>query len=156
MSIFRHFRFGPLDRQLDTKGRISLPVDWRPPAEESFYLVKVKVFGVPGLRALTQGAFSKKLEDIEELPGSTPRLRDQAKNMLFGATVEGNVSAQGKLTIPKALAESHGMTLPGTVTLIGRGDSFEIFTPENATTLEAAEAKEREENSMINDVLNLS
>ncbi len=156
MSIFRHFRFGPLDRQLDSKGRISLPVDWRPPADECFYLVKVKVFGVPGLRALTQDAFAKKLKDIEELPDSSPRLRDQAKNMLFGATVEGSVSAQGKLTIPKALAEAHGLTLPGTATLIGRGDSFEIFTPENAVTLEAAEAREREENSIINDVLNLS
>lgn len=156
MSLFRHFRFGPLDRQLDSKGRISLPVDWRPPADECFYLVKVKVLGVPGLRALTQEAFAKKLKDIEELPDSTPRVRDQARNMLFGATIEGNVSAQGKLTIPKALAEAHGLTLPGTATLIGRGDSFEIFTPENAITLEAAEAREREENSIINDVLNLS
>jgi len=156
MSVFRHFRFGPLDRQLDSKGRISLPVDWRPPADECFYLVKVKVFGVPGLRALTQDAFAKKLTEIEELPDSSPRLREQAKNMLFGATIEGSVSAQGKLTIPKALAEAYGMALPGSVTLMGRGDSFEIFTPDNAVALEAAEAKEREENALINDVLNLS
>ena len=60
MSIFRHFRFGPLDRQLDTKGRISLPVDWRPPADESFYLVKVKVFGVPGAASPDSGSLREK------------------------------------------------------------------------------------------------
>ena len=156
MSNFRHLRFGSVNRQLDIKGRIALPRAWRPNAGESFYLVKVRVFGVPGLRALTQEAFRKKLEDIEGLPSSTPRLRDQAKSMLFGATVVANFSGQGKLAVPKALAESQGMSLPGAVSLIGHGDSFEILTRENASILEAAEAKEREENSMINDVLNLS
>lgn len=149
MKILGHNRAGHLDRQLDAKGRFSLPVDWRPAHGESVFIVKVKVEGIPALRVFTQAAFDRKLADIESTPNVTSAQRDRARGILFGSAVEAKVNEQGKLTLPKALAESHGLTLPGGVHLVGRGELFEIFTPSNGEAIELAEEKARQSDEVI-------
>ena len=153
MHISGHNRSGHLDRQLDPKGRFSLPVDWRPPHGESVYFVKVRVEGIPALRVFTQTAFDRKLADIESTPDVTAAQRDRARDILFGSAIESKVNEQGKLTIPKALAEGHGLTLPGAVRIVGRGERFEIFTPDNGETIEALEEKTRENDAAISGML---
>lgn len=153
MKKCEHHRSGHLDRQIDPKGRFSLPVDWRPAHGESVYFVKVRVEKIPALRVFTQTAFDRKLADIESTPDATPAQRDRARGILFGSAIESKVNEQGKLTIPKALAEKHGLTLPGSVHLVGRGELFEIFTPENGKAIEAAEENARESDSMISSML---
>ena len=156
MAISGHYCVGHHDRQLDTKGRLSLPVDFRPAAGESVYLLEVSVLGIPALRVLTEAAFEQKLADIEAMPDATAKVRDRARGMLFGMSIETKVNDQGKLTIPKALADGHGFEVPGSALLVGRGKLFEIYTPKNGEALKAAEERDREENSQINDVLGLS
>ena len=153
MSNSSHNRSGHLDRQLDPKGRFSLPVDWRPPNGERVYFVKVQVEDIPALRVFTQTAFDRKLVDIESTPNVTPAQRDRARGILYGSSIESKVNEQGKLTIPKALAEGHGLTLPGAVHLVGRGELFEIFTPTNGTAIEAAEDKARANDEAISAML---
>lgn len=149
MGISSHNRSGHHDRQLDPKGRFSLLVDWRPPAGESIYFIKVEVEGVPALRVFTQTAFDRKLADIDSASEASPAQRDRARGILFGAAVESKVNDQGKLTIPKALAEAHGFTLPGALRLVGRGELFEIFTPENGEAIQALEEKTRQNDPLI-------
>ena len=149
MGISSHNRSGHHDRQLDSKGRFSLLVDWRPPSGESIYFVKVKVEGIPALRVFTQRAFDRKLADIDSADEATPAQRDRARGILFGASLESKVNDQGKLTIPKALAESHGLTLPGALRLVGRGELFEIFTPENGDAILALEEETRQSDPAI-------
>lgn len=144
---------GHLDRQLDSKGRVSLPVEWRPPAGECVYMIGVKVEGIPALRVLTQAAFDRKLAEIDESQEATPAQRDRARGILYGATIETKVNDQGKLTLPKAVAEANGFTLPGAAHLIGRGGLFEIFTPENGAAIHAAEVKVRESDPVISSIL---
>ena len=153
MQFSGHNRSGHLDRQLDSKGRLSLPVTWRPPNGESIYFVKVSVENIPALRVFTQTAFDRKLNDIETTVDATPAQRDRARGILFGSAIESKVNEQGKLTIPKALAEGHGLTLPGGVHLVGRGELFEIFTPENGSAIEAAEEKARTNDSVLSGML---
>ncbi len=153
MSGQGHQRFGHLDRQLDIKGRFSLPVNWRPPSGENLYFLKVKVEGLPCLRVLSQAAFDRKLRDIEGTPDATSAQRDRARGILYGNSTEASVSEQGKLTIPKALAEGQGMTLPGAVHVIGRGELFEIYTPENGAAVEAAEEKARGDDPVLASML---
>ncbi len=153
MGNIGHQRSGHLDRQLDAKGRFSLPVDWRPPVGESVYFVKVKVEGIRGLRVLTETAFARKLDDIDAAVDLTPRQRDRARGILFGSAVESKVNDQGTLSIPKALAEGEGLSLPGAVRLVGRGELFEIFTPENGAAVEVAEEKARAEDEQLSDLL---
>ncbi len=149
MGTSSHNRSGHHDRQLDSKGRFSLLVDWRPPSGESIYFVKVKVEGIPALRVFTQRAFDRKLVDIDSADEATPAQRDRARGILFGAALESKVNDQGKLTIPKALAESHGLTLPGALRLVGRGELFEIFTPENGDAILALEEETRQSDPAI-------
>jgi len=153
MLISGHNRSGHLDRQLDSKGRFSLPVNWRPPNRESVYFIKVAVENIPALRVFTQTAFDRKVYDIEATAGVTPAQRDRARGILFGSAIESKVNEQGKLTIPKALAEGHGLTLPGGVRLVGRGELFEIFTPENGEAIESAEEKARGSDAAISAML---
>ena len=100
MKKCEHYRSGQLDRQLDPKGRFSLPVDWRPVHGESVYFVKVRVEEIPALRVFTQTAFDRKLSDIETTTDATPAQRDRARGILFGSAIESKVNDQGKLTIP--------------------------------------------------------
>jgi len=153
MQISSHNRSGHHDRQLDLKGRFSLLVGWRPPNGESVYFIKVEVEGIPALRVFTQTAFDRKLADIEASQEATPAQRDRARSILFGAAIDSKVNDQGKLTIPKALAESHGLTLPGAVRLVGRGELFEIFTPENGDVIRALEEKARAKDPVISNLL---
>jgi DNA-binding transcriptional regulator/RsmH inhibitor MraZ len=156
MDTFGQYCVGHHDRQLDSKGRISLPVSFRPDAGENVYLLEVEVLGVPALRVLTEDGFRQKLHDIEMMDGVTPAVRDRARGTLFGMCLETKVNDQGKLTIPKALAEAHGLELPGSALLVGRGKLFEIYTPKNGEALKVAEQRDREQNTQINDVLGLS
>ena len=116
-------------------------------------MVAVKVEGIPALRVLTQTAFDRKLADIDESREATPAQRDRARGILYGASIESKVNEQGKLTIPKAVAESHGFTLPGAAHLVGRGELFEIFTPENGVAIQAAELDRRENDPVISAML---
>jgi DNA-binding transcriptional regulator/RsmH inhibitor MraZ len=116
-------------------------------------MIAVNVEEIPALRVLTQTAFDRKLNDIEESREATPAERDRARGILYGASIESKVNEQGKLTIPKAVAESHGFTLPGTAHLVGRGELFEIFTPENGRAIQAAELKRRENDPVISAML---
>jgi DNA-binding transcriptional regulator/RsmH inhibitor MraZ len=148
-----HCRSGHLDRQLDPKGRFSLPVDWRPAYGENVFFVKVKVEGIPALRVLTQTAFDRKLGDIENTQEANPAQKDRARGILYGSVIASKVNEQGKLAIPKALAEANGFTLPGAVHLVGRGELFEIFTPQNGEAIEAAEQKAREDDPVLSGML---
>jgi len=147
---------GHHDRQLDTKGRLSLPVEFRPVSGESVYFLKVKVLGISALRVLSQAAFDRKLLEIDRMSDSDIKTRDRVRGTFFGMIVDSKVNDQGKLTIPKALAEGQGLSLPGSARLVGRGELFEIYTPKNGEALEAAEERDREDNAAINDVLGLS
>ncbi len=153
MGISSHNRSGHHDRQLDPKGRFSLLVDWRPPIGESVYFIKVEVEGIPALRVFTQTAFDRKLGDIESASEASPAQRDRARGILFGSAIESKVNDQGKLTIPKALAESHGLSLPGALRLVGRGELFEIFTPENGDAIQILEESTRKNDPVISAML---
>lgn len=144
------------DRQLDIKGRLSLPLEFRPVPGESVYFLKVKVLTIPALRVLSQAAFDRKLREIDGMPDTDVKTRDRVRGAFFGMVVESKVSDQGKLTIPKTLAEGQGLSLPGSARLVGRGELFEIYTPENGVAVGAAEERDLEENAAINNVLGLS
>jgi DNA-binding transcriptional regulator/RsmH inhibitor MraZ len=153
MGLLGQHCSGHLERQLDSKGRVSLPVEWRPASGESVYMIKVEVEDIPALRVLSQAAFDRKLADIEGSREATPAQRDRARGILYGASIETKVNSQGKLTIPKAVAEAHGLSLPGPAHLVGRGELFEIFTPENGKAIIAAEEQVRKTDPVISAML---
>lgn len=143
---------GVIEHKLDTKGRVSVPVTWRPPAGKSVFLLRASSYGQPTLRVLSEEAFTQKLQQIASHETLTPRQRDNATGMLYANSIEAKVNEQGKLLVPKAWAEERELSLPGPVTLVGRGNHFEMLSPENAQQMQAAELAE---NADLNKLLNL-
>ena len=143
---------GIIEHKLDAKGRVSVPVTWRPPVGESVFLLRATSYGQPTLRVLSEEAFTQKLNQIEEHETLTPRQKDNAAGMLYANSIEAKVNEQGKLLVPKAWAEERQLSLPGPVTLVGRGNHFEMLSPKNAEAMQAAELAE---NAELNDLLNL-
>jgi len=152
MAIQIQAQRGIIEHKLDAKGRVSVPVTWRPEAGVSVFLLRASAYGQPTLRVLSEEAFSKKLQQIEDAETLTPRQRDNATGMMYANSVEASVNDQGKLLIPKAWAEERELSLPGAVTLVGRGNYFEMLSPANAETMLASEKAENEE---LNQMLNL-
>lgn len=156
MAIFMATRIqaqrGIIEHKLDAKGRVSVPVTWRPPTGELVFLLRATSYGQPTLRVLSEEAFTQKLAQIETHESLTPRQKDNAAGMLYANSIEAKVNEQGKLLVPKAWAEERQFSLPGPVTLVGRGNHFEMLNPANAEAMQAAELAE---NAELNNLLNL-
>lgn len=152
MSLLIQAQRGIIEHKLDAKGRVSVPVTWRPPAGESVFLLRATSYGQPTLRVLSEEAFTQKLQQIETHETLTPRQKDNATGMLYANSMEAKVNEQGKLSLSKAWAEERELSLPGLVTLVGRGNHFEMLSPENAKVMQAAELAE---NADLNELLNL-
>ena len=152
MAIQIQAQRGIIEHKLDAKGRVSVPVTWRPAQGESVFLLRADSYGQPTLRVLSEAAFSKKLEQIEESENLTPRQKDNAAGMMYANSIEASVNEQGKLLIPKAWAEERQLKRPGAVILVGRGNHFEMLSPVNA---EAMLSAEKAENEKLNQILNL-
>lgn len=131
---------GVYDYKLDAKFRVSVPSEWRPGRGEAvpLRLLKWQEYGVPVLKALTDEAFAAMIESIDrsELP---PGVKSQRKGVVYSRNTPVTINDQGKLLIPKKLAEEHGMEAGGAVHLYGRGTNFDLVSPRDHSALQAAE-----------------
>lgn len=153
MSLASQKQRGFVEHKLDAKGRVSVPIAWRPENGESVFLMMAKSYEVPVLRVFSEGAFEKKLNQIEAAEDLDPGQKDKLKGMMTSTSLEAQVNEQGKLLVPKAWAEERELPLPGPVMLVGRGDTFEMMNVENYATM-----KEREEteNAALSERFGLS
>ena len=133
---------GVYDYKLDAKHRVSVPAEWRPGRGEAvrLRLLKWKTYGVPVLKALTDEAFEAMIASIDgaEMPAG---VKGQRKGLLFSRNTPVMINDQGKLVIPKKVAEEHGLEAGGAVHLFGRGTNFDLVSPrDQGAMLEAEEA----------------
>ncbi len=131
---------GVFDFKLDAKYRVSVPSEWRPGRGEALplRLLKWQTYKVPVLKALTDGAFEAMINSIDQsdLPAG---IKSQRKGLLYSRNTQVTINDQGKVLIPKKLAEEHGLTAGGTVHLFGRGTNFDIVSPRDHEAMQAAE-----------------
>lgn len=114
---------------VDPKYRIAVQRAWRPAGNEVLYLLYSLTNGTPNLKVLTERAFAERVEAIEmsDLPmGKKRRLLGR----LAGLCREVSLNEQGKMTIPKDLAEKAQIKADGEVVQIGRWDYFEVWDKE--------------------------
>lgn len=114
---------------VDPKYRIAVPRAWRPAGNEVLYLLFSKTNGMPNLKVLTERSFNHRVELIQnsELPEGRKR---KLLGRLAGLCREVSLNDQGKLTIPKDLAEKAEIKADGAVVQIGRWDCFELWDAE--------------------------
>jgi len=131
---------GVFDFKLDAKCRVSVPSEWRPGRGEALplRLLKWKIYQVPVLKALTDEAFEAMSASIDgsDLPAG---IKSQRKGLVGARNTPVTIHDQGKLLVPKKLAEEHGLEAGGSVHLFGRGSNFDLVSPRDHAAMQAAE-----------------
>ena len=102
-------------------------------------LLKWKTYHVPVLKALTDAAFAAMILSIDNDPDLPAGQKGRRKGLLYSRNTQVNLNDQGKILIPKKLAEEHGLSPGGLVHLYGRGTNFDIVSPRDHAAMEAAE-----------------
>ena len=101
-------------------------------------LLKWRTYGVPVLKALTDEGFEAMIGSIDgaELPAG---VKGQRKGLLYSRNTAVTINEQGKVLIPRKLAEEQGLGAGGLVHLFGRGTNFDIVSPRDRGAMLAAE-----------------
>ncbi len=132
---------GVFDFKLDAKFRVSVPSDWRPGKGEALLLrlLQWQTYKIPVLKALTDQAFAAMIASIDESDLSAG-IKSQRKGLLYSRNTQVTINDQGKVLIPKRLAEEHGLEAGGAVHLFGGGTNFDIVSPRDHKAMQEAEA----------------
>ncbi len=115
--------YGEFEHALDVKGRVILPVRFRPPFAEGGYLCK---FDTGCLALWVPDQFEQEMEKLLEQAAASPEQRDLARVRAAG-THEVEVDRQGRLPIPARLREFAG--LDGEVLVVGAINRVELWSP---------------------------
>jgi MraZ protein len=118
---------GKYERQLDPKGRLALPSDFRPRFEPRCYLA----YGQDGcIEVMTPGAFESMANELMERQKrgdlSLAELRAKASNA-FSVSVD----AQGRVTIDREMRAFAGIEPSSPVVVSGAFDRVEVWHPES-------------------------
>jgi MraZ protein len=115
---------GRYDYQLDPKGRVSLPADFRKEAGGSrFVLLR---WEATHLTLFPHDVWERVQERILELRRTSPAMLNRLRRVTASAAhVEPD--KQGRILIPSGLKDAAG--LDGTVAVVGNVDRIEIWNP---------------------------
>ncbi len=132
---------GNVTHKLDPKSRVAVPAGWRAAQDNMLILIDAQRDNYPVVKCYTRASFAEKIASIRrhaEALGAQPGEIDQYVGSIIGWSYEAEVSSQGKLLIPKQQRDK--LHLADTATLVGRGDYFEIWSPDDfkATNTPAA------------------
>ena len=124
---------GKYERQLDPKGRVALPSDFRPRFEPHCYLA----YGDDGcIEVMTPEAFEEMAKEMMERQKkgevSRSQLRAKASNA-FVASVDG----QGRVTIGGEMRGFAEIEPGSTVVVSGAFDHVEVWAPEKFDRINA-------------------
>ena len=125
--------WGEYEHQLDDKGRVTVPADWRPGLAEGFFLC-------PGLDGICLNLLPKWRWVIIEEALLKVTYDDEAGVALqrrFGSGVETKLDGQGRAFIPPRLQLRAAIN--DKVILCGAGDRIEIWNPEERRVYEEKE-----------------
>jgi DNA-binding transcriptional regulator/RsmH inhibitor MraZ len=136
--VSRHLS-GYYPYKMDSKYRVSIPVDWRPAPGETLRLLITKRLELPVVSVLTDEDYEERLRIVDEAENMTPAKKRRIKGMLHSRCRSAAINEQGKLLVPKDWSERVGIKAGEPVVLLGLGQHFEIWNQENHAELEARE-----------------
>ena len=120
--------FGQFDHNLDDKGRLTIPSQYRDLLEVRAYITQ----GFDDNLMVIQGEeFDSLYHKIKEMNVADSHARDLSR-MLFGNAVKLEMDKAGRVLIPPFLREAANLTTA--VKLVGMGPYFEIWSIENWST----------------------
>jgi DNA-binding transcriptional regulator/RsmH inhibitor MraZ len=117
---------GSFPYKTDSKNRVNVVPSWRPPQGEELLLMASISEGVNIIKVLTNEAVEYRLKKIEQHE-SDPKKEAETKTRLKRLLRESSVNEQGKMLIPKDLAQHAGISPDSDVTLSAGDSHFEIW-----------------------------
>jgi MraZ protein len=117
---------GSFPYKIDSKNRVNVVPSWRPPQGAGLSLMASVSEGVNVIKVLTDEAVAYRLQKIEAHE-TDPKKEAQTKTRLKRLLRESSVNEQGKMLIPKDLADYAGIAPDSEVTLSAGDSHFEIW-----------------------------
>jgi MraZ protein len=116
---------GQFTHSIDAKGRLTIPVRFRPALEPGAYLVQ----GFErNLMLYTMESFQRLAQSASTLSTTNPEAR-AIRRLIFGGATDVSLDSAGRILIPPFLRD-YGQ-LDGEATIVGAGQYFEIWDSES-------------------------
>jgi len=124
---------GKYERQLDPKGRVALPSDFRPRFEPRCYLA----YGDDGcIEVMTPEAFETMANELIERQKKGEVSRSQVRTKASSAFIV-SVDGQGRITIGGDMRSFAGIEAGSAVVVSGAFDHVEVWQPEKFDRINA-------------------
>ena len=118
LSEYRH--------NLDSKNRLTVPVRYRELLDEGAYIVR----GFDrNLMVLTEDAFATISKRLSQMSITDPLARS-LRRLILGSASRLEVDKAGRVLIPEFLCTKVGLSSDKEAVLVGQGNYFEIWSPE--------------------------
>jgi MraZ protein len=133
------------EKKIDKKGRVSVPATFRGALTHQNFsgIIVYPSFVNPCIEACGMDRIEKLHEQIESLDPFSEE-RDAFAAAIMGGSVQLSFDGEGRVNLPEALLEEIG--IDGEAVFVGKGETFEIWRPEDYKDYAAAAralAKER-------------
>ena len=136
--------------KVDSKGRVSLPADYRAIVKElGSEIVCYRSLVSPCIEGCAEDLLEKLAAEIEDSNDFFSQTQDDLTNLIFGDAKRFAFDSTGRIVLTEKLLNHAGIT--DTAVFVGKGRKFQIWSPENWA---AEEARIREEVMKKRPVLN--
>jgi len=142
---------GEYRHSIDSKDRLTVPVRFRELMSEGMFIVR----GFDrNLMVLTPKAFESLSQNMSEMSITDPLTR-KLRRLIIGSASQLELDKSGRILIPEFLSQTAGLSSNTEAVLVGQGNYFEIWSPQD-WTLEQQALADPEANSERFKVLDLS
>lgn len=138
---------GSFPYKTDAKCRVNVVPGWRPVPGEPLNIMPSISEGVKVLKVLTNEAFEYRVQRIKD-HATSPKEESQLKTKLVRMLREVGVNDQGKMLIPKDLAEYAAIGADSEVMLSAGDSHFEIWNRESFEKIFGLSAVPEEEDTL--------
>ena len=137
--------------KVDTKGRVSLPADYRAIVKElNSEIVCYRSLTSPCIEGCVEDLLEKLASEIETSTDFFSQTQDDLTNLIFGDAKRFTFDSTGRIVLSEKLLKHANIT--DTAVFVGKGRKFQIWNPQN---WEAEEARVREQVLKHRPVLNV-
>ena len=136
--------------KVDTKGRVSLPADYRSIVKElNSEIVCYRSLSAPCIEGCVEDLLEKLASEIETSTDFFSQTQDDLTNLIFGDAKRFTFDSTGRIVLGEKLLQHAQIT--DTAVFVGKGRKFQIWNPQN---WEKEEARVRAEVLKNRPVLN--
>ena len=142
---------GEYRHSIDSKDRLTVPARFREFMSEGVFIVR----GFDrNLMVMTPKAFESLSQSMIQMSITDPLTR-KLRRLIIGTASQQEIDKSGRILIPEFLGQTAGLTSSMEAVLVGQGNYFEIWSPEDWSLQQEALA-DPEANSERFKVLDLS